>query len=88
MSEKTTFTLGEVAELFNCHKETVRREIKAGKLRAAKIGKEYRVSRTDLEDYWAMRGGGALFEDSARPPLEPEKKAKKNPGQEQLKLPT
>lgn len=88
MSEKTTFTLGEVAELLNCHKETVRREIKAGNLRAAKIGKEYRVSKTDLEDYWAMRGGGALFEDSERPPLDAQKKQKKSPGQEQLKLPT
>lgn len=88
MTEKTTFTLSEAAELLNCHKETVRREIKAGNLRAAKIGKEYRISRTDLEDYWSMRGGGALFEDSPRPPLAPQKKEKKHPGPEQLKLPT
>lgn len=88
MAEKTTFTLSEVAELLHCHKETVRREIKAKNLRAAKIGKEYRVSKADLEDYWAMRGGGALFEDSERPPLDTQKKPKKHPGQEQLKLPT
>lgn len=92
MTEKTTFTLIEAAELLNCHKETVRREIKAGKLRAAKIGKEYRISKTDLEDYWSLRGGGALFDDSPRPPLTsdrlPDKKAKKNTGPEQLKLPT
>jgi len=88
MSEKQTYTLGEVAELLQCHKETVRREIRAGNLRAAKIGKEYRVSKTDLEDFWAMKGGGALFEDSERPPLESQTKPRKKPGQEQLKLPT
>ncbi len=90
MTEKTTFTLVEAAELLQCHKETLRREIKAGNLRAAKIGKEYRISRTDLEDYWILRGGGALFEDSVRPPLEQrqQQKGKKTPVQEQLKLPT
>lgn len=88
MTEKTTFTLSEAAELLNCHKETVRREIKSGNLRAAKIGKEYRLSKADLEDYWSLRGGGALFEDTQRPPLEIHKKQKKKPGQEQLKLPT
>ncbi len=88
MTEPVTFTLVEAAELLNCHKETLRREIKAGNLRAAKIGKEYRVSKTELENYWAERGGGALFEDSPRRPAGPRKDEKKVPGQEQLKLPT
>jgi len=39
MVEKTTFTLSEVAELLSCHPETLRRAIKAGDLRAAKLGK-------------------------------------------------
>lgn len=88
MAEKQTYTLNEVAELLQCHKETVRREIRAGNLRAAKIGKEYRVSKADLEYYWSMKGGGALFEDSERLLLDTQKKNKKKPGQEQLKLPT
>ena len=89
MTEKTTYTLGEVAELLNCHKETLRREIKSNRLRAAKIGKEWRISKTDLEEYWTAKGGGALFDDSPRVPLEPvKKKNKKTSGPEQLKLPT
>jgi excisionase family DNA binding protein len=88
MADKTVYTLSEAAELLSCHKETLRRAIKAGTLRAAKIGKEYRISRTDLEDFWTARGGGALFEDSPRPPLEPARKSKKPSGPEQLKLPT
>lgn len=89
MAEKTTFTLNEVAELLGCHVETLRREIRSGRLRAAKIGKDYRVSKTDLEEYWATKGGGALFDDSPRIPLEPPKKKEKRPkGPEQLKLPT
>ena len=87
MVEKTTYTLAEAAEVLSCHKETLRRAIKSESLRAAKIGKEYRISKADLEDYWAMRGGGALFDDSPRP-LRTEKKQKKPVGPEQLKLPT
>ncbi len=92
MVEKTVFTLHEVAELLHCNKETVRREIADGQLRAAKIGREYRVSKSDLEEYWASKGGGALFEDSPRPAPgtlgQSRKRAKQTPGPEQLKLPT
>ncbi len=92
MTDPVIFTLVEAAELLNCHKETLRREIRSGKLRAAKIGKEYRVSRPELERYWAECGGGSLFEDSPELPEElhqkPQKKPQKKPGQEQLKLPT
>ena len=89
MVEKTTYTLAEAADLLSCHKETLRRAIKSGSLRAAKIGKEYRISKADLEDFWAVRGGGALFDDSPRPLNPPEQMKKKKPvGPEQLKLPT
>lgn len=89
MSEKTTFTLAEAAEVLSCHKETLRRAIKSENLRAAKIGNEYRISRADLEDFWAKRGGGALFDDSPRPlPTPKSPKPKKGQGPEQFKLPT
>ena len=88
--EKTTYTLIEAAELLLCHKETLRRAIKSGELMAAKLGKSYRISKKDLEEFWQAKGGGALFEDSpmperVRPVRQP---AKKKPGPEQLKLPT
>lgn len=89
MADKTTYTLGEAAELLSCHKETIRRAIKTGKLRAAKLGKGYRISRTDLEEFWQHIGGGMLFPDSPEPPprevVEEEPKPK---GPRQLKLPT
>jgi len=61
--DKTTYTIGEVADLLNCHKDTVRRAIKAGALKAVKLGKDYRVSKPDLEEWWKQRGGGTLFPD-------------------------
>jgi excisionase family DNA binding protein len=64
MAEKATFTLVEAAALLSCHPDTLRRAIKAGKLKAAKIIKDYRISKTDLEEYYRNMGGGALFKDA------------------------
>lgn len=58
---KTTFTLAEAAELLSCHKETLRRAIRKGALRAARLGRGFRISRYDLEAYWTASGGGELF---------------------------
>jgi excisionase family DNA binding protein len=59
--KKITFTVGEVAELLKCDRGIVLTAIKEGKLKAAKIGKEYRISRADLEEFWLAHGGGKLF---------------------------
>jgi len=91
---KQTYTLGEAADLLSCHKETIRRAIKEGSLRAAKLGRGYRISRADLEAFWSSMGGGALFEKAEQAPemeQEPEpvqEKPKKPRGPEQLTLPT
>lgn len=48
------FTVEQIAERLQYHKETIRQEIRAGRLRAVRIppGRgEYRVSSTDLADY-------------------------------------
>ncbi len=65
--QKTTFTLAEAAELLSCHKETLRRAIGEGALRAARLGREYRISRSDLEIFWSSRGGGELFGKESAP---------------------
>lgn len=94
---KTTFTLGEAASVLSCHKETLRRAIQAGELQAARLGREYRISRIDLQAFWTAQGGGELFGpdapgeqvEDARPPMR--EGAKKNPqpqGPQQLTLPT
>jgi excisionase family DNA binding protein len=58
---KTTFTLLEAAELLSCHRETLRRAIRTGELQAAKLGREFRISRPDLQSFWTACGGGDLF---------------------------
>jgi len=58
---KTTYTLAEAAKLLSCHKETLRRAIKDGVLRSARVGRGYRISRSDLQEFWTSRGGGVLF---------------------------
>ena len=59
--EQGAFSLKEVADILNVHSETVRRLIKAGKLKAAKIGKDYRIAKPELERYFKATGGGELF---------------------------
>ena len=58
---KTTFTLADAATLLSCHAATLRRAIKNGTLPAARLGREYRISRTDLQAFWTARGGSELF---------------------------
>lgn len=44
-------TVEEVAERLNLHVKTVRRYIRDGRLKAKRIGKEYRVTRMDLDAF-------------------------------------
>lgn len=88
---KTTFTLAEAAELLSCHRETLRRAILNGDLRAAKLGRGYRISRLDLEAFWKAGGGGDLFggDESPAPPRSeaPARKKMSRAGQLQFSLP-
>jgi excisionase family DNA binding protein len=45
------FTVDEVALRLNLHAKTVRRYIREGRLKAKRIGKEYRIARTDLDEF-------------------------------------
>ncbi|MCY0935801.1 helix-turn-helix domain-containing protein [Streptomyces sp. H34-S4] len=44
------YTVGEVAELLGLHVRTVRNYVRDGRLKAVRIGKQYRISRADFED--------------------------------------
>jgi len=59
--EQRAFSLKEVASILGVHPETIRRAIKAGKLKAAKIGKDYRIAKTELDRFFKAMGGGELF---------------------------
>ena len=95
---KTTFTLMEAADVLSCHKETLRRAIQAGELQAARLGREYRISRADLQAFWTVQGGGELFtpdmdgesvpSDNTAKTKEAPPKARRPSGPEQLPLPT
>jgi excisionase family DNA binding protein len=49
------YDLQEVANILQVHIDTVRRYIKSGALRAAKIGKAYRVQERDLQAFIEAR---------------------------------
>jgi excisionase family DNA binding protein len=50
-SNHRLYTAEEVAELLNLHVKTIRRYVQDGRLKARRIGKEYRVTRADLEAF-------------------------------------
>ena len=45
------YTVDQVAERLDLHAKTVRRYIREGRLNAKRIGKEYRVTRIDLDEF-------------------------------------
>ena len=49
MDEKM-YSVEEVADLLGLHVRTVRGYIRSGRLRAVRIGKQYRIARADLEE--------------------------------------
>ncbi|HTR37898.1 MAG TPA: helix-turn-helix domain-containing protein [Bryobacteraceae bacterium] len=51
--EKDLYSVEQVANLLNLHVRTVRSYVREGKLKAVRIGKQYRIAREDLE---AMTG--------------------------------
>jgi excisionase family DNA binding protein len=61
--KQRAFSLKDVATILDVHPDTIRRAIKAGKLKAAKIGKDYRIAKTELERYFQAMGGTSLFGD-------------------------
>jgi excisionase family DNA binding protein len=56
-SGKQLFTVDEVAERLNLHVKTVRRFIREGRFPAKRIGKEYRITRSGLDDFAGTSAG-------------------------------
>lgn len=53
-SEQRLYSVDQVADLLGLHVRTVRGYVRDGRLKAVRIGKQYRISREDLE---AFAGG-------------------------------
>ena len=50
-NDERLLTVNDVAERLQLHHITVRRHIKAGKLRAVRVGRSVRIREADLEEY-------------------------------------
>ena len=57
------FSLRQAAEILGVNLVTIRRLIYKKALRAGKVGRDYRISKSDLNTYYQSKGGGKLFED-------------------------
>jgi len=49
--EDKFYTINQVAEILDMHHKTIRNFISDGKLRASKVGKQWRVSDDDLNSF-------------------------------------
>ena len=67
MADEKIYTAEELAEFLGVHRITIIREINRGKLKAFKVGREYRIRQKALEE---------LMSDQS-----PEEDAKKPPGE-------
>ncbi|WP_239423856.1 helix-turn-helix domain-containing protein [Snodgrassella communis] len=46
-----TYTVDEVAQICQCHSQTIREHIKKGRLRACRPGRAYCIKQSDLDDF-------------------------------------
>jgi len=53
------YTPEEVADRLRLHVKTVRQFLRDGRLRGTRVGKQYRISRRDLQDFAGGTGGTA-----------------------------
>ena len=58
------YTADQVAEILNLHPKTVRRFIRQGKLKARKIGKQWRVLESDLQFFLGHENPAATEDDT------------------------
>ena len=54
---KQLYAVDEVAERLNLHVKTIRRFIREGRLPAKRIGKEYRITRSALDEFAGTESG-------------------------------
>lgn len=55
-----TYTLQEVANILGYNRQTLYNNIRKGKLKAAKCGKEYRITEEQLQDILRNGYGGQV----------------------------
>jgi excisionase family DNA binding protein len=63
------YTVAEIAKILDLHPKTVRRFIRDDRIRARKIGREWRVRKEDLREYAHGELAGRPTEDESTIPL-------------------
>ena len=58
------YTVTEAAKLLKLHPKTLRRKIQKGEIQSTKIGKQYRLTRTQLEDFCGTTLSGSYLDSS------------------------
>lgn len=66
MDDKDFYSPDEVAERLGLHVRTVRRFIREGKLRAVRVGKQYRIASQDLNELVGAREAQAAGASPSR----------------------
>ncbi|WP_330175022.1 helix-turn-helix domain-containing protein [Streptomyces sp. NBC_01498] len=64
--DRELYSVGEVAERLGLHVRTVRNYVRDGRLKAVRIGKQYRISRADFEAL--TRAGESVGESAGEEP--------------------
>ncbi|MDD5017727.1 MAG: helix-turn-helix domain-containing protein [Eubacteriales bacterium] len=64
MDEKF-YSVDDISKMLNLHQKTLRRYIQSGKLRAGKVGKQYRISGHDLSVFLEDSGAAMLHTETA-----------------------
>ncbi|HEY1178797.1 MAG TPA: helix-turn-helix domain-containing protein [Phytomonospora sp.] len=59
------YSVDQVAELLGLHVKTVRNYVRDGRLKATRIGKQYRIARADLEDFTGTAAPASVREDAS-----------------------
>ncbi|MGE5495922.1 MAG: helix-turn-helix domain-containing protein [Burkholderiales bacterium] len=68
--EDKWYSVEQVADMLRLHPKTLRRYIAEGKLRASKLGKQYRISGHDLSIFIEGRGTGGFETEEAKPAID------------------
>lgn len=63
--EDKFYSIEQVAEILDVHHKTVRKFIKEGKLRANKLGKQWRISKSDLDLFTNNKDSAVDIESSS-----------------------
>lgn len=51
MQQEQVYSIDEAAQMLRVHPDTIRRMIKRGELQANRVGRQYRIPRSELEKF-------------------------------------